>query len=260
MTKAQYAAIFGAAILFLVLYLGFDRVDPNQRSLEKSRKSNIESTGIDNLVKEAGEKLDSRQKSLIEALQMDLSKSGTDTIRKTELLKSLSGTWYDMGFPAISGYYAEEIATMQKTEESWSMAGTTYALCAKNANDDKTRNYCTGRAVKAFEKAISLAPEKIEPRLNLAICYTDNPQQDNPMQGIMMLRDLNARYPDNVAVLNQLGRLAIQTNQTEKALERLEKALSLEPENNMTLCLLAKAYQMAGKADLAKEFELKCVD
>lgn len=259
MTKSQIAVISGSVILVLVMYVGFDRIDPGHKSLEKSRMMNIESTGIDNLVKEAAEKLDDRQKSLIEALQLDLSKT-QDTVRKTELLKTLSGTWFDSGFPAISGYYAEEVAAILKTEESWSVAGTTYALGVKNAGDQKTKEFCSNRAVKAFEKAISLAPEKIEPRLNLAICYTDNPPADNPMQGIMMLRDLNAKNPDNVAILNQLGRLAIETNQTEKALERLEKALSLEPANNTTICLLAKAYSQAGKEGLAKEFNDKCVD
>jgi tetratricopeptide (TPR) repeat protein len=259
MTKTQIATILGSVILVFALYFGFDRVDPDQKSLEKSRMINIESTGIDNLVKEAGEKLDARQKSLIEAIQLDLSKT-QDTVRKVELLKTLSGTWFDMGFPAISGYYAEEVAAIIKTEESWSMAGTTYALGVKNAADEKTREFCSGRAVKAFEKAISLAPDKIEPRLNLAICYTDNPPKDNPMQGILMMRELNAKYPENVGVLNQLGRLAIETNQTERALERLEKALSLEPGNNTTICLLAKAYQQAGKEALAKEFNNKCVD
>jgi Flp pilus assembly protein TadD len=140
------------------------------------------------------------------------------------------------------------------------MAGTTYAICVKNSQDEKVKSFCSKRAVKAFESAISLAPEKIEPRINLAICYVDNPSQDNPMQGILMLRELNTKYPQSVPVLNQLGKLALQTNQIEKALERLEAAIALEPENKNTICLLATAYKNAGDQVKSNEYQKKCVN
>ena len=260
MQKQQYIAVASALVLFLLLYFGFDTIPPKQKSLEKSRALNIETTSVTNLIKEASVKLDKSQSSIIEAINLDLQKSATDTIKRVNVLKSLSGTWYDFGYPAIAGSYAEEIATIIKDEASWSMAGTTYAICVKNSQDEKVKSFCSKRAVKAFESAISLAPEKIEPRINLAICYVDNPSQDNPMQGILMLRELNTKYPQSVPVLNQLGKLALQTNQIEKALERLEAAIALEPENKNTICLLATAYKNAGDQAKSNEYQKKCVN
>jgi len=260
MQKQQYIAVSSALVLFLLLYFGFDTIPPKQKSLEKSRALNIETTSVTNLIKEASVKLDKSQSSIIEAINLDLQKSATDTIKRVNVLKSLSGTWYDFGYPAIAGSYAEEIATIFKDEASWSMAGTTYAICVKNSQDEKVKSFCSKRAVKAFESAISLAPEKIEPRINLAICYVDNPSQDNPMQGILMLRELNTKYPQSVPVLNQLGKLALQTNQIEKALERLEAAIALEPENKNTICLLATAYKNAGDQAKSNEYQKKCVN
>ncbi|MBK8668337.1 MAG: hypothetical protein IPN89_02295 [Saprospiraceae bacterium] len=259
MNKSQIAVISGAIILFLILYLGFDKIPPKSKNLEKSRMMSMESTGVSNLIREATPQLDNEQKSIIEAINLDLEKAGTDTLKKMQILKSLSGTWYDLGHPGIAGAYAEDIAVLQKTEEAWSMSGTTYAICVKNADDPKIKDFCSKRSIKAFENAISIAPDKIEPRINLAICYVDNPLQDNPMQGILMLRELNTKYPENVPVLNQLGKLALQTNQIDKALERLEAAYKLEPKNMNTICLLATAYKNAGSVK-AKEFENKCVN
>lgn len=260
MQKQQYIAVASALILFVLLYFGFDTIPPKQKSLEKSRALNIETTSVTNLIKEASAKLDKNQLSIIEAVNLDLQKTGTDTMQKINVLKSLSGTWYDMGYPAIAGSYAEEIAAISKDEQSWSVAGTTYALCVKNSEDPKVKTFCSKRAVKAFENAISLAPDKIEPRINLAICYVDNPSQDNPMQGILMLRELNTKYPTSVPVLNQLGKLALQTNQIDKALERLEAAIALEPENKNTICLLATAYKNAGDQAKSDEYQKKCVN
>ena len=73
-----------------------------------------------------------------------------------------------------------------------------------------------------------------------------------------MLLKLNENNPDNVQVLNQLARLGLRTNQTEKAILRLKKAINLEPENNNSICLLAQAYAQAGNETKAKEFQNKC--
>lgn len=260
MNKSKIFVITGAIILFLILYFGFDTIPPKQKSLEKSRSSNIEATSVANLIKDATPKLSKEQRSILDAINLDLEKTGNDTIKRIEVLKSLSGTWYDFGHPAIAGTFAEDIASFVKTEESWSMAGTTFALCVKNAEDQKIKDFCSKRAIKNFENAISLAPETIEHRINLAICYVDNPAKDNPMQGILMLRELNSKYPESVPVLNQLGKLALQTNQTDKALERLEAAIAIEPNNMNTICLLAKAYSDAGIEAKAEMYKNKCVN
>jgi len=89
------------------------------------------------------------------------------------------------------------------------------------------------------------------------LIYVDHPDQ-NPMQGIQMLLKLNENYPENVQVLNQLARLGIRTNQFEKAIQRLQKALTLEPNNNTSICLIAQAYERSGQTALAKEFQDKC--
>ncbi|MCZ2102062.1 MAG: hypothetical protein LC107_11055 [Chitinophagales bacterium] len=260
MTKHQAIAIGIAGILFLVLFLGFDTIPTKQKDLEKSRLLNIETTSVANLIKEAMPNVDKANASLIDALVHDLEKVGTDTIQRIEKLKSLSGTWYDLGQPAIAGAYAQDIAELVKTQESWSIAGTTYAICVKNSEEGKTKDFCSKRAIKAFENAISLAPDLIEPRINLAICYVDNPDKDNPMQGILMLRELNQNHPENVSVLNQLAKLALQTNQIDRALERLEEAIQLEPDNKNTICLLANAYEAAGNQAKANEYHDKCVN
>ncbi len=260
MNKKQIIVIIGGLLLFSVLYFGFDKIPPKQKALEKSGALNVEKTSLTNLLKETLPQLSGQQKSIVEAMNLDLKTHEADTIKKIEVLKSISGTWYDYGYPEIAGIYAEDIATMEKSAQSWSITGTTFALCVKNNDKKNVRDFCSNRAVRAFENAISIEPDVVDHRINLAICYVDNPMPENPMQGILMLRDLNEKYPKSVVVLNQLGRLAIQTNQIDKAIERLESALSIEPENKNTICLLASAYKSAGLEQKAKEYENKCIN
>lgn len=60
--------------------------------------------------------------------------------------------------------------------------------------------------------------------------------------------------------MNTLARLAIKTGQIDRAIQRLETSLALEPENQSTICLLAAAYGNAGPdyASRAAEMAVKC--
>src|SRR5690606_5723955 len=101
-------------------------------------------------------------------------------------------------------------------------------------------------------------PSNLQHQVNLALVYTENPPSENPMKGILMLVNLNKQEPENVMVLNQLGRLAIKTGQFEKAIERLSKAIELEPDNLASNCLLAKAYQGTGDQAKASKYQTQC--
>ena len=101
MTKSQIITITASLILFLVLYLGFETIPPDMKNLEKSRLLNVESTSVTNLINDAQTKLTPQQTTVIEAINLDLNKVADDTSKRVTILKSLSGTWYEMGFPAM---------------------------------------------------------------------------------------------------------------------------------------------------------------
>lgn len=226
------------------------------RIVEKSRMENLESTGIQIISREAKKKLSKEDAAYIEMLEVQANSSPKDSLNNFR--EDLSSAWFKLGHPAMAGYYAEEIAKEKDTEEAWSIAGTSYLYGVKNYKEQKLKDFCSKRAVAALESAISINPDNIDHKINLALGYTDNPPSNNPMMGILQLLDLNKKFPENVKVLNQLGRLGLETNQIAKAIARLEKALSLSPDNEFTICLLAKAYRSANEIEKADQFEKRC--
>lgn len=257
MTKLQWAVIAGALALFLVLYLGCDRKPENIASLETSRALSVESTDINLVIQEAKAALEPAQATLISGLEQDLESSLEDSIR-VGLYKELSGEWYQLQRFSIAGYYAQQVAEVENNEGAWSIAGTTYFICTQRTTEERIKSFCSKRAIQAFENAISLNPENLANRVNLALTYTNNPPEDNPMKGVLMLRELNQEEPDNVLVLNALGRLSIRTGQFENAIKRLGAALEADPQNATTICLLAQAYEGAGNAEQANAYAEQC--
>lgn len=257
MNKSHYLTIGVFTVLFLVLYFGFDTKPHDILLAEKSRASFIETTNIQNLLTNAREELRADQMGVIDAMSMRLELAETDSAR-VEVFKNLSSSWYQNGYYGIAGYYAEEIAKIQDDELSWSIAGTTYATGIKESEDEKVKSFCVERARKALENAISINPANLNHKINLAVTFAEQPLAENPMKGIMMLLDLNKQNPDNVSVLYQLARLGLQTGQYEKAIQRIEKALSIEPDNKRITCLAAEAYSGNGNMQKAEEFSRRC--
>jgi len=258
MTKLQIAVLTSAVALFFILYFGCDTKSKDQQSLDQSRVLVAESTDINILLKAAKETLNPAASNEIAAAEQELGLTQGDTSAQVELLKRLSGLWFRNNDAAISGYYAQLVAEQVNSEDAWSKAGTTFAICVQRSAEEKVRSYCTERAVTAFQNAASINPENLAHRVNLAVVYAENPPKEDVMRGITMLLELNRNHPDNVSVLNNLGRLAIKTGQYDRAVQRLERVLELDPENPVAICLLADAWQGAGDEAKADQFAKAC--
>lgn len=257
MTKLQIFVVLSAILLFFALYFGFDTVPPKQKSIEAQRVLQQTSTDIGNLLLEAKRDLKGPTRAQLLSLEQQLQLAESDTA-KIAAYERLSSAWYQQQKPAIAGYYAQQLADLANTEQAWSIAGTTYAICVQREKVEKVKTFCSKRAVESFESASSLAPDNIQHRVNLALVYTENPPQEMPMKGIMMLLDLNKKYPNDVLVLTNLARLGMQTGQYDKAVGRLERALALAPNDRNVVCMLAEVYEQLNRKQEALAMVQKC--
>jgi predicted Zn-dependent protease len=254
--KYQFISLAGGVTLILVLYFGFEYKPDKIRNLEKSRSNNLEVTGIENLLLEARETLSLEEMKILEDMRADMNEA-KDSI-KLNAIKAYASKWYELGYPIISAYYAEEVAKADKSADSWSIAGTSYIIGMKTSEIEKERSFAFNRAIAAFENATSLESDNVNHQINLALVYVEKPLPTEPMKGILMLRDLNTKYPQNVAVIVQLARLAISTGQWERAEQRLKEALELDGQNRQANCLMVEVLTQKGESTLAQPFAVKC--
>jgi hypothetical protein len=56
----------------------------------------------------------------------------------------------------LAGYYAQKVAELEDNPQAWSIAGTSYGAGVKLLAEGSEKEFCVGRAIKAFEHAISL--------------------------------------------------------------------------------------------------------
>lgn len=91
-------------------------------------------------------------------------------------------------------------------------------------------------------------------RLQQAIELVNGP---NPMQGIMMLREIVAKDSSNVEAHYWLGVFAVQSGQYDKAILRFEKVIKLDPDYLNAYMDLGAVYKELGEKSKALSlFEL----
>lgn len=256
MGKTQWIALAVVSALLLLTYWGCPVRPPEME--DGFARGPLQSTGLESLIRAARGTLQPAEIATLASLETELE-TIEDPAGKPPVLEQLAGAWYQAGQPAISGIYARQIAEITNTEDAWSITATTFSICLKQEGiDEKTRQFCASQAEQAYQATISLDPQDAEHRINLALTYTDYPPRDNPMKGILLLRELEQKYPDNPRVYTTLAQLAIKTNQVERAAERLEKAVELSPDNPDAVCPLARVYESLGQADKAAVMAARC--
>ena len=260
MTTAQIASIALTAVLILVVFFTCETTSPEIREATAQRvPAAMDATDLTGLLMDAKDSLTTNQASELVLLERQLQDVPEgDTLARTAALKKLSGKWYEIGNYAIAGTYARQVAELEETPRAYAIAGTTLTICVQRAPDEKMKAYCNKYAEQAFQSAISLAPDDLTHRTNLALLYADNPPADNPMKGILQLLELNKQAPDNVSILVNLARLGTQTGQYDKAAGRLERALALEPNNLRANCLLAEVYTQLQRSEEAAAYGQRC--
>ncbi len=260
MQRSQWIVVGIAVALLLLTYFGCPTQAPEMVQTAARRSLEMEATSPQALISSAKPALSSLAKASLAALEEELAASAANDSRRTALEK-LAAEWYRAGHPAISGYYAQQIAELDEAPQSaadWAMAATTFSICVQQADEEKEKAFCTQRAIQAYQAAISLEPEEAEHQINLALTYTYNPPEDNPMKGILQLRELEQRFPNDSRVLVSLAQLAIKTNQLDRALQRLTKATALNPTDPTAFCLLARVQSSLGQETEAAASQTRC--
>ncbi len=242
MTKLQFTVVGVGIALVFILYFGFDTKSPAQQKEIQSRELAGTKIEISSIEEAAKKSLTAEHLKEIEGLQQMSDNPNLEVNEQLAIWKELSGAWYDARQYLISGHYAEQIAEANPSGETWGIAGTTY-LPGIHAEDAMIAEASYAACIRALENAISLEPDSVKHRINLAIVYAEKPLPEDPMKGIQMLLRLNERNPENIVVLNTLARLAIKTGQFDKAKTRLQKALSIKPDTPLSNCLLAEVLE-----------------
>jgi len=164
-------------------------------------------------------------------------------------LQNLIVLWDSLNNQFISAQYMSKYAEMEPTEKNWFAAGSKYYTFASLSNDSIMIGEAAKKAKGAFEKVLSINPNNLEAQTAVAVIYVQIDQ--DVMKGVGLLKDVVAKDSNNVQAIFTLGMLSIQSGQFDKAQERFEKLITIQPFNPEYYFYLGEVYAKGGKTQKA---------
>ncbi|MFN4121695.1 MAG: tetratricopeptide repeat protein [Flavobacteriales bacterium] len=162
---------------------------------------------------------------------------------KLQWLDSLIVSWDRLMRPGISAEFAVKKAELSANALYWEIAGRRYTNMLPFFNGED-KMMIGGRAIFCLEQAINLGGSAEPIETQLAIARVEG--SDDPMTGILKLREIAERNPLNKDAQLNLGYFSMQTGQHEKAIERFGKVLAHHPDELVVLFYISEAYLASG--------------
>ncbi len=164
---------------------------------------------------------------------------------------NLANFWKDSARKFVPyAYYLSEAAKLDNSEKKLTFAARLILENMKREENPAQKVWEAQTAASLFEKALKIDPDNDDLKVGLGSCYvygegmTGNPEQT--MKGIQQLLQVVKKDSNNMQAQLVLGIGGVISNQYNKAIERLKKVVSFDPQNLEAVSWLADAYAAAG--------------
>jgi tetratricopeptide (TPR) repeat protein len=269
----QIIVLVSTVILFALL-LSVGRTKPlNKKGDDSAAESDTLPPLTDEVMLAGARKsLDSVQINLISELESRVTQA-KNIEEEVLVFKLISRTWNEFGNFAAGAYYAQKVAELKSSGESWAVAGTSFGIAFnREMADIGLKKYLGNKAVVALQKAIEQEPDSISYAINEAIMYVELSMVDSkvlPMTGAQKLLALDKKHPDNININLQLGRLSYtRSGDVQKAIPRFLKVIELSEKSKLdskAIILeanfsLAECYKQLGNKEKTLYYYKKCVE
>jgi tetratricopeptide (TPR) repeat protein len=157
----------------------------------------------------------------------------------------------------FAAFYHTLMAETSPSSKNWELAGDRQLSVSANEGYNEAFNTTLyEEALASYQEAINLDTGNLELQVKLGSAIVDRSPQ--PMQGITLLLGVIEKDSMHLNGNLALGKFGIISGQYDKAVIRLEKVLSLQPENTEALFLAGEAYSSLGNTDKAVACLSKC--
>ena len=257
MKKSQVITIVVSLLLFGLLYF----LVPRSKNKEKGTSNEVAANqGVTSasILEGAKTSLTADQKISLLSIenQLNTSKKLQDSIRSYQALAQFWAKEVHRIEPYL--YYTYSAALLENNEKSLTFAAQ--QLVNNFTSPDAPpalQNWMASNAKVLLEKALVFNPINDSAKINLGACYLFGNISDNPMQGILKVKEVVDKNPHNLYGQLILALGGKKSGQYEKAIERFLIILKDEPNHIEAMVHLAECYELTNQKSMAIDWYTK---
>jgi len=241
--KAQWITIGVGVLMILGLFL-FGRTGPYKSEKLKTVQSTTQSElSADSILFHAKEILNPQQVQWMNDLEQSVIR-GDVKKQKLDVFHQLAHFWKDSaGIFEPYAWYEAEAARLENSEKSLTFAAHLFLENLRNEESERLKRWKALQAKDLFERSLRINDKNDSTIVGLGACYIFGNIADNPMEGILKVRQVAERDSTNVFAQMVLGNGSLISGQYDRAIDRFEKVLVLQPGNLEAILRMAEVYE-----------------
>jgi tetratricopeptide (TPR) repeat protein len=231
--------LISAAILFVLLFIAPKKISDKPISETKAILK-AEAATLDALINIALKSLSLVEKNKFDSLITVSQKNPHDSI-----FEQLADFWDSKKRPDFASFYVEKQAIRKPSVENYINAGNRYFYSVRFVSDANEVPTLYKSAMRCYQTALDKEPLNAEAKIQLAACYLE--EGSSPMQGITLLKEVEKVDSNNVKLQLNFAFFSVKSGQLDKALNRYQKVLAIDPNFIEAYLHLADVYEQLGE-------------
>ena len=259
MNKKQIIVIVAAAVLLVFLLVIGKTVNPNKPKVEVMTAPKVDAFDFNAVLINSKNTLTKNLQEKIKLLE--IANENATEANKISTYKQLAALWKDsanIAEPYL--FYIAEAAKLENSEKTLTFAAQRFTSNLLDVTDPALQNWLATNAKVLFEKALAINPNNDSSKIGLGACYIFGNISDNPMTGILPVREIATKTPDNLYAQLVLGLGGKKSRQYDKAIERFLIIENKEPNNVLIVIHLAECYEQKSDKINAIKYYTKAKD
>ena len=247
MKKQQLVLLSGGLILLVLLYFFGNTTPPSTNSTVVNSGNTTSGTITTADVLNAAKKnLSAQQLSQLVQLENSVVR-GDVKEQKIRIYRQLASYWQDsLHNQEIAAYYFGESAKLENSEKNINFAARLLLQYVTSEENPAMQTWLATNAKALFEQSLQIDPNNDSVQVELGACYLFGNISSTPMDGILKIKQVTDRDPNNMYAQLMLGLGDIKSGQYDKAIERLQLVAKKEPDNLQAVFNLAETFERKG--------------
>ncbi len=264
--KKQQLIVAGSGVLILVLFFFFGKTVPPSKNTPgtsaathtQADSGSVKPIGIEQILGATKSRLTADQLSHVNRLEHSVVRGDVHNQQIT-MNEQLAAYWRDSVQDAFLPYawYTGEAAKLENSEKKLTFAAQLFLGNLRGQDNAALRSWMATQSRGLFEQAAKLDPASDSIKIGMGATYIFGSTGENPadiMQGIQQILAVARRDSLNMYAQFMLGLGGITSGQFDKAIPRLLKVVSFDPQNLEAVLNLAEAYERTGNVPSAREW------
>ncbi len=258
MNRSQLILTVSGLLLVIVLFFFGNTIPPKKDPPPMMATATAKPTlQFKDLLMKAKQRLTPEQSDRVIRMENSVTR-GDVKEQQISAYKQLASFWKDsIHLFEPYAFYNGEAAKLESSEKTLTFAAQQFLERLLVEGDPAMQNWLATNAKVLLEQALQINPANDSSKIGLGACYILGGISDNPMQGILPVREIAQKDPNNLYAQYILALGGKKSGQFDKAIERFLIINKSEPDNIEIDLHLAECYDLKSDKQNAVEWYTK---